>query len=268
MRFPAKWRVRKPATDAQTVYISERYGVRSLHIGSDTVQSSMRLARPHDLELSYTRSMMAFLLFVSAPAEVLMIGLGGGSLAKFIYHRVPSARTRVLEVNPQVLAIARQYFHVPYDDERFEVLVTDAASYIRRDDVHADVVLVDGYEADSHVEELASREFYGACRERLRPGGIMVVNLWGGDRLFTTLLRRIEDAFPCGTLCLPAERPGNVVVFGFRSPPDDLRWDVLAGRAESLERANELEFPRFVDGLRKMNRHDGERVYPTMRTDG
>ena len=268
MRFPAKWRVRKPATDAQTVYISERYGVRSLHIGSDTVQSSMRLARPNDLELSYTRSMMAFLLFVPAPAEVLMIGLGGGSLAKFIYYRLPSARTSVIEVNPQVLAIARQYFQVPPDDVRFEVLVTDGAAHVRREDVRADVVVVDGYEADSHVEELASREFYGACRERLKPGGIMVVNLWGGDKLFTTLLRRIEDAFPCGTLCLPAERPGNVVVFGFRSPPTDLRWSELAQRAATLEKQNELEYSRFVEGLRKMNRHDGERLYPTVRSGG
>ena len=43
----------------ETVYITERFGVRSLHIGSDTIQSSMRLARPNDLELAYTRSMMA-----------------------------------------------------------------------------------------------------------------------------------------------------------------------------------------------------------------
>src|SRR5262245_14571019 len=73
------------------VYITERFGVRSLHIGSDTIQSSMRLTRPIDLELSYTRSMMAFLLFRDPPARVLMIGLGGGSLAKFVYHRLPAA---------------------------------------------------------------------------------------------------------------------------------------------------------------------------------
>ena len=71
------------------MYVSERFGVRSLHIGSDTIQSAMRLARPNDLELAYTRSMMAFLLFTERPARVLMIGLGGGSLAKFIYHRMP-----------------------------------------------------------------------------------------------------------------------------------------------------------------------------------
>ena len=46
MKFMPKWRLRKPADDAKTVYVSEKFGVRSLHIGSDTVQSAGRRARP------------------------------------------------------------------------------------------------------------------------------------------------------------------------------------------------------------------------------
>jgi spermidine synthase len=261
MKFLAKWRVRKPADDSETVYVSERYGVRSLHIGSDTIQSSMRIARPNDLELSYTRSMMAFLLFVPSPADVLMIGLGGGSLAKFVYHRLDAAHTRVVEVNPQVLSIARQYFHVPPDGPRFEVIITDGAAYVGREEVKTDVLFVDGYEADAHVEELASRAFYGACRARLRHGGVMVVNLWGGDKLFNTLLQRIKDAFPGGTLCLPAERPGNVIVFGFERAPEPFRWSELSRRADTLQNGHGLEYPRFVESLRKMNRHDAEYLH-------
>src|SRR5688572_27113654 len=124
MNLFSRWR-RRSVAHAGAVYVTEKSGVRSLHIGSDTVQSSMRLARPNDLELSYTRSMMAFLLFAREPRNVLMIGLGGGSLAKFIYHRMPDARIQAVEINPQVIAIARQYFHVPQDDERFEIVTAD-----------------------------------------------------------------------------------------------------------------------------------------------
>jgi spermidine synthase len=261
MKFLSKWRLRKPADDEETVYVSERFGVRSLHIGSDTVQSSMRLARPNDLELSYTRSMMAFLLFVPTPKKMLMIGLGGGSLAKFVYHRLPYTRTTAVEVSPRVLAVARQYFNVPADDARFEVLVADGASYVERGDVTADVLAVDGYEADSHVESLATKSFYAACNERLAPGGMLVVNLWGGDKVFHTLLRRIENAFPEGTLCLPAERPGNVIVLGFKDAPEPFRWSALTRAATDLEAHYGLEFPKFVAALRKMNRHDDEYLY-------
>ena len=261
MKFLAKWRVRKPTEDAQTAYVSERYGVRTLHIGSDTVQSAMRLAKPNDLELSYTRSMMAFLLFARDPRRVLMIGLGGGSLAKFIYHRLPDAQVTAVEVNPQVVAIARHYFHVPADDERFHVLTGDGSEYVERADVSADAVIVDGYDADAHAEELASRGFYVACRERLAPGGIFVVNLWGGDKLFKTLLKRIQSAFPGGALCLPAERPGNIIVFAFRDAPVSFEWATLEARAVALERSLGLEFTRFAEHLRTMNRHDRKLLY-------
>lgn len=261
MKFLAKWRISKSADDAETVYVSERFGVRSLHIGSDTIQSSMRIARPNDLELSYTRSMMGFLLFNERPVRVLMIGLGGGSLAKFIYHRLPWVTTEVVEINPRVIAIARQCFHVPQDDARFNVMVGNGAEHLARDGCGTDVIAVDGYDGESQVEELAERAFYETCRRRLSAGGILVVNLWGSDRKFNETLLRIEAAFPGGTLCLPAEKPGNIIVFAFRNDPGSPRWDELAQRACELERLYGLEFPRFVASLRKMNPHDAERLF-------
>lgn len=262
MKFLPKWRLRKPSEDAKTVYVSEKFGVRSLHIGSDTVQSAMRLARPNDLELSYTRSMMACLLFQADPRNVLMVGLGGGSVAKYVYHQLPGAKLRVLELDPQVVAIARQCFLVPPDDARFQVIIGDGAEYMARDDVRADVIMVDGYDAESHVEALATREFYADCRARLTAGGMLVVNLWGGDREFNDVLKRIEDAFPDGTLCLPARKLGNVIAFGFRDPPGPLLWEVLRARAVELEARYGMEFPQFVAGLHAMNRHDEDRLYP------
>ena len=58
--------------------VTEERGMRVLHLGSQAIQSAMRLSRPWDLELAYTRAMMGFLMFNSTPQDVLMIGLGGG----------------------------------------------------------------------------------------------------------------------------------------------------------------------------------------------
>jgi len=256
MSLFARWRSRKSHDDPQAVYVSEKFGVRSLHIGSDTIQSSMRIAAPNDLELAYTRSMMGFLLFNDTPERVLMIGLGGGSLAKFIYHRLPQASTTVVEINRNVVAIARQHFEVPADCTRFTVVIGDGAEYMSRDSGSVDVVVVDGYDAVSHVAELSSEPFYSACRRRLSPGGVLVVNLWGSDRRFDDILRRMETAFPAGTVCLPAEKPGNIIVFAFRDFPGPRTWNELQQRARSLCDRYGLEFPRFVASLRKMNRHD------------
>lgn len=261
MKFLPKWRLRKPAEDTETVYVSEKFGVRSLHIGSDTVQSAMRISRPNDLELSYTRSMMACLIFNPEPRTFLMIGLGGGSVAKFVYHYLPDTQIRVLEIDPQVVAIARQCFQVPLDDTRFRISVGDGAEHMTQPGAAVDLVMVDGYDAESHVEELATKEFYSGCRARLAPGGILVVNLWGGDRLFSEMLKRIEAAFPDSTLCLPARKPGNIIALAFRDAPGPLRWEVLNERAAELQGRFDMEFPLFVEGLRVMNRYDADFLY-------
>lgn len=260
MKFLQSWRVRKPSDDNESVYISEKFGVRTLHIGSDTVQSSMRLARPNDLEVSYTRSMMAFLLFNPQPASVLMIGLGGGSLAKFIYHRLPETRTVAIEVSPQVVDIARQYFFVPPDDDRLSIVVADGAAYLQDNRISADVVVVDGYDAESQVEALSTPAFYRDCARALAPDGMLVVNLWGGDRNFTTCVNRIAKAFDGLVACLPAGRPGNIAAFAFKRSPGQPLWQDLRARGAALEALYGLEFTRFVSELAAMNPHDDKRL--------
>jgi spermidine synthase len=83
--------------------------VRTLHVGGEAIQSSMRIAEPYALALDYTRCMMAFLLFHPEPREALMIGLGGGSLAKFFHRRLRSTRVRVVELDARARGSARAF---------------------------------------------------------------------------------------------------------------------------------------------------------------
>ena len=80
--------------------VVEAYGVRSLHFGSAARQSTMSLAEPERLEMPYLRAMLIGLAFVPAPCRCLILGLGGGSLARFLAHHLPSARIEVVELRP------------------------------------------------------------------------------------------------------------------------------------------------------------------------
>jgi spermidine synthase len=260
MKFFRNWRTGNSGADLESVYISEKFGVRALHIGSDTIQSAMRIARPDELEISYTRSMMAFLLFNPDPREVLMMGLGGGSLAKFIYHRLPRARTVAVEINPRVVAVARQFFQVPPDDARLQVVIGDGATYLGNDKLRADVILVDGYDADSQAEAMSTQAFYRDCARVLGDAGTLVVNLWSGDRAYSSCLERISKAFDGRVACLSAAKPGNIAVFAFKRSPGQPGWDDLRARAQALEAAHGLEFARFVQELAALNPHDPERL--------
>ncbi len=249
-----KWRPYRLLDRETPVEVSERDGVRSLHLGSSTVQSSMRLADPVELVLSYTRAMMGFLLFAPDPRHVVMIGLGGGSIAKFIYHRLPATRLIAIEADPRVISTARAHFHVPEDDGRFRVEFGKGEQWVARRPTACDVLLVDGYDGSSQAEELSTEDFYSAARLALEPEGVLVVNLWSSDRRFDAYLQRIERSF-AACVCLPAERHGNVAVFAFCRRPRDVPWSELAARARQLQAGVGLEFPRMVEALKTMNPH-------------
>lgn len=252
-------RRRSEGGDGQ-VQISEQDGVRYLHLGTDTIQSAMRMGDPHELVLSYTRSMLAFLLFAPAPARIVNIGLGGGSLAKWIHRHLASAQQLVLELNPRVIACARQHFYLPPDDRRLRVLEGDGAAWVAQHPECCDVVLVDGYDGRSQVAELASREFYANTAHSLTQDGILVVNLWGNDRRFDDTLQRIEAGFEGQVCCVPAAHRSNVAVLAFKRPPLATSWDELRTTALALQARYGIEFPDMVGNLRRLNPHTARRL--------
>src|SRR5438270_10265377 len=89
---------------------------RRLQFDLYTVQSAMHRQHPDRLILAYTRKMMACLLFNRTPARILLLGLGGGSLAKFCYRHLPDSSITAVELNPDVIAL-REEFHIPPDNE-------------------------------------------------------------------------------------------------------------------------------------------------------
>ena len=254
-----RWRINRSANREVSVEVSEKNGVRSLHLGSDTVQSSMKLDDPYELVLSYTRAMMAFLLFRPQPRHVLMIGLGGGSLPKFVYKYLPGARTTVIESEPRVIAVARQYFHVPPDDERFAVEEAEGGAWVAAHPECCDVLMVDGYNGNEQGPQLCSEDFYASAHAALSEDGVLVVNLWSSDSRYDAYLQRMEGVFDA-VVCVPAERRGNVAVLAFRRSPGKPRWDDLRTAARSLQSAYGLEFLNFVEGLRELNPRSAARL--------
>ena len=245
---------------AGSVQISEQDGIRYLHLGSDTIQSGMRIGVPEELVLSYTRSMLAFLLFVPEPERVVNVGLGGGSLAKWIHAHLRAAQQVVLEIDPRVITVARQYFSLPPDDWRLRVIEEDGAAWLRAQPECADVILVDGYDGREQVAELSNDEFYRDAARALRGNGVLVVNLWGNDRRFDTYVQGIEAAFDGQVCCLPAAQRGNVIAMGFKRKPLATRWDELRERARQLEAVYGLEFLQFVAALKRLNPHTARRL--------
>ena len=234
--------------------VSEEDGVRYLHLGGEHIQSAMRVDAPHALELDYTRTMMSFLLLHPRPADCLMIGLGGGSIPKFIHRKMRSTRMRAIELNPAVITAARSLFHLPPDDARLQVELGDGARVVHAARARYDVLFADGFVDGEQVAELVSDEFYLAARRALRAPGVLVVNFFGHDRRFERYLKRIESAFDGCGVCLEAREDGNVIALALNGVGERIGWDELGARAVRLEKRLGLPFVSFAKGLRRMNR--------------
>jgi len=253
-------RVHKSPLDGVAVDVSEKDGVRSLHLGSEAIQSSMRLRDPYELVLGYSRCMFAFLLFREPPKDMVMVGLGGGSIAKFVYRHMPATRSVVIELLPQIVGVARSMFHLPPDDERLNVIVGDGAQYVEQLVNPVDLIILDAFGPTGIAEPLSTENFFAICRDRLTADGCLLVNLWGSDPRFESYVDRLERAFGGVVLCLPARQKGNVTAICFKRSCNNPTWKSLRERAVELEGNFPLEFSEFVADLSRMNTHNDRRL--------
>lgn len=160
-------------------YVVDEEGLRMLHFDIRSVQSCMRMDDPVALVYTHTKIMMGFLLLQSSLDEILLLGLGGGSIAKYCYHRLSNSRITAIEISDAVIALRKKFF-IPDDNDRFRVVHADAYAYIEGKHEVADVILLDAFEPWGLPSRLCQRAFYQNCYWALRPGGVLVVNLWGG----------------------------------------------------------------------------------------
>ena len=222
---------------------------KSLHFTLGELQSRMLTAKPWQLQLDYTRTMMGFLLFHPAPARIGMIGLGGGSIAKFCHHFLPASKMLVLEINPYVIAL-RQEFQVPDDDERLQVIAADGALFLRSEAPVFDVLLVDGFDHQGQPAALCTPGFYADCLASLAPDGVLAVNLHYDHPDYPLLVELIRRGFGGNAVDVLALEKSNSVVFASRgqsiAPRSMSVRRALAGLAEGARRQLKPELERIV----------------------
>jgi spermidine synthase len=199
-------------------FVLEDQETLALHFNIDAMQSMMSRHRPFDLELPYTRTMMGFLLAKPHPVHILMIGLGGGSLAKFCYQNLPHARITVVEINPQVIAM-RQQFLIPEDNDRFKVVCADGADFVRAAPPGFDVVLVDGFDAQGLSLELCTLAFYENCYRIMLPSSVLVVNSDNEHPEHPAAIGRIDQAFEGNFIAIDVLERNNSIVFANKDLP-------------------------------------------------
>ena len=244
-------RNKKTAIELPEVSVSDDGEVRHLHLGTPWIQGSMRVAEPFEIELQYVQRMMAWLLFVE-PASVtkrhaMQLGLGAGAITKFCYKKLRLC-TPAIELNPQVLAVCRQWFKLPPDGPKLRVVLADAAEEIRNPmwQGTVDALAVDLYDHEAAAPVLDSPDFYADCRALLTEDGCMTVNLFGRASSFERSLQSMASAFGEDALwAFKPTREGTTVVLAQRTPSRPKRTE-LAARAEAIQARWDLPSAKWL----------------------
>lgn len=235
----------------ESVSFSELDGVRYLHLGdSPWVQSAIRLDAPHALELEYVQQMTAWLLFLHAPKQIVLLGLGGGSLARWNLRHLRQSRLVAVEHNPAVVLAAKSMFGLPPEGPRFEIAEQDAFEWVKA--AHPStygVVQVDLYDSGADGPVLDSVDFYRATR-RLLPdsGGLLAVNLFGRPQALKKSLTHLKIAFDERIRLLAPTQAGNRVALCFHGPSFQVDPNLLVKRSNWLETRFGFSYSSWLEG--------------------
>ena len=204
-----------------SIKINQEAGVRYLQFGSHWIQGAMRLSRPDALELEYTRDMMFPLLLRSGsewPRSVLQIGLGAASITRFLHRFRPKTKLEVVEIDPEVVLSAWQFFRLPEVSARLNIEMADGYRYMAAKGRRFDLVVVDGFDAQGRAGRLHTLPFYRLCRARLAEGAMMVTNLLSRRKHAKANAGPIRKAFDDRVLVLPPFDANTIVVAKIGAP--------------------------------------------------
>jgi spermidine synthase len=205
------------------------------------IQSSMILGEPDKLDFRYSRSIMAALALHPAPKQVLLIGLGGGSIPRFIQKHFPDLKLDIVELDPDVVKVCQEFFQFkPAANTR--VIVMDGRMYLKRSPQTYDVILLDAYAGDRVPFHLTTLEFLRLAKSRLNAGGLVASNLWepATNRFYFAELKTYQTVFP-KTYLFKCGNSGNFIVFGSLEKKVAAK-DEWAKRAETLAAGKALGF--------------------------
>ncbi|MBO3274498.1 spermidine synthase [Pseudomonas schmalbachii] len=229
------------------IRIVEQGGYRYLEFGDEVEQSCVRIADPAWLEYDYSRAMLLGALCHARPKRALFLGFGAGSVTQACLKYLPLQEVEAIEVRPAIPRLAREYLGLA-DDPRLNLRIGDAVEELENCEP-ADLIFLDLYTDTGPAPAHLAWGFLGACRERLRPGGWLVINQWTAD-----------DGKPLGAALLRGryhhhywECPvpeGNVIMFVPASLDQELDLPGLKQRAAALEPRLGYPLQGYIESLR------------------
>jgi len=148
------------------------------------------------------------------PKRIAILGNAGGTVARSFGRFFPRTAVDAVEIDAELTELGQRYLDL--HNPRMQVFAADARPWLERSDGGYDAIMVDAYRQPYIPFYLATREFFELARDRLAPGGLVIVNVGhpeGALELERVLGRTMSAAFP-RVLRYPVEETNTLLVAG------------------------------------------------------
>lgn len=224
------------------VIVTEEYGLRTLRFEKGGArQSVVKPGDPDHLALPYARAAFAGLALCREPRRILVVGLGGGTLPMFLRRHYPDAAIDAVDIDPEVVFVAREFFGFREDD-RMRGIVGDGRAFIEQTREPYDMIFLDAFGSDSVPPALTTQEFLRAVRRAVRRDGVVVGNIWNlqSNPLYDSMVRTYQEVFD-DLYILDVQGTGNMILLALPRR-ENLSRDALALQAGRISAAKRFRF--------------------------
>ena len=234
---------------------------RTLFFGGNILQSQMSKRQPHHLLIPYTCTMMAALLCKPNPQRVLLVGVGAGSLIRFLQHHFPECHIDAVDHSPHIIDLARGYFRLPENDF-VTIHCCDGLEFVRnvQESNTYDLILVDAFNEQGMATDIYTLEFFGLCANILSANGIVSSNLWSGKQeeyaeAISAITRTCKEH-----ITISVTELGNVITLSFKTAVPWQKIDRPKAELRQLSQRFGFDMQAIVKTAKKTNIALGSRL--------
>jgi len=205
----------------------------------DEKQGGIYLNDPLKLYFEYCKVSLVSLCFLRRElGRVLFIGLGAGSLPRYVSNYYPEAEIDVVDIDPEMVDVASRFFYFR-ETGKMRVHVEDGRSFLLSSEGNYDLVFLDAYHVNAIPYHLSTVEFMEEVRSRLNPGGVVVGNIVAQEKnsAFNAMLATYASVWP------------NIYMFEGISSYNN----VLIASSEAVDTKDVHESARRIQRERKMD---------------
>lgn len=131
------------------------------------------------------------------PENILILGVGGGSIIRILRNYFPQARITGIEIDKKMIDIAKKYFYL--DKYQASIIIDDAFNFVQKSKIRYDLIIIDLLIGRQTPPELYSLKFYKQLKVIMRKGGLGIVNrlrLKKYDDKNALIFKHLQKLFP------------------------------------------------------------------------